>query len=164
MSFALSKWERRVLKFWPVLQAVTSMSKDPSTKIGAIALDTNMNVVATGYNGFPRGVTDSVERYADRETKYKLVAHAEQNLIAQAAYSGVSLCGATLLVSNLYPCSSCAKSIIQSGITRVVAPRHSASDRWLEESKWAKLLFDESGVEVICLEELLSKKEKDSAD
>lgn len=138
---------RKFLNFWPVVEAVASMSKDPSTKVGALALDENFNIIATGFNGFPRGVDDSAARYMDRETKYRLVAHAEQNLIAQAAYGGRSLKGATLLVSSLFPCSSCAKSIIQSGIIRVISPEPDTSERWAEESKWGKILFDETSVE-----------------
>lgn len=139
----------KFLKFWPVVEAVAEMSKDPSTKVGALALDNNMNIIATGFNGFPRGVSDTLERYADRDIKLRLVSHAEQNLIAQAAYGGRSLRGATLLVSKLYPCSSCAKSIIQAGIVRVISPNPSDNVRWADESKWAQLMFSESGVEVI---------------
>lgn len=137
----------RFMKFWPLVEAVAQMSKDPSTKVGALALDDNLNIIATGYNGFPRGVDDNPDRYSDRETKLRLVSHAEQNLIAQAAYGGRSLKGATLLVSSLFPCSSCAKSIIQAGVVRIISPRPDESERWAEESKWAKLMFDEAGVE-----------------
>lgn len=139
----------KYLKFWPIVEAVASMSKDPSTKVGAIALDENLNIIATGFNGFPRGVNDDPSRYADRETKLRLVSHAEQNLIAQAAYGGRSLRGATLLVSSLYPCSNCAKSIIQSGVSRVISPPPDTSERWREESQWAKIMFNESHVEII---------------
>lgn len=139
----------KFMKFWPIVEAVASMSKDPSTKVGSIALDENLNIVATGFNGFPRGVMDLQERYADRDTKLRLVSHAEQNLIAQAAYGGRSLKGATLLVSSLYPCANCAKSIIQSGIIRVISPKPDSSERWAEESKWAQLMFKEAKVETV---------------
>ena len=143
---------QKSLKFWPVVETVATMSKDPSTQVGALALDENYNIIATGYNGFPRGVDDSIERYADRETKYALISHAEQNLIAQAAYSGRSLRGATLLVSSLFPCSSCAKSIIQSGIKLVLSPHPDNNERWAEQAKWASLMFKEAGVVVHYLE------------
>ena len=139
----------KFLKFWPIVEAVASMSKDPSTRVGALALDDNMNIIATGFNGFPRGVKDDISRYMDRDTKLRLVSHAEQNLIAQAAYGGRTLKGSTILVSSLYPCANCAKSIIQAGVVRVMSPEPDSSDRWLEESKWAKLMFDESSVEQI---------------
>lgn len=150
----------RFMKFWPLVEAVAQMSKDPSTKVGALALDDNLNIIATGYNGFPRGVDDAPERYADRETKLRLVSHAEQNLIAQAAYGGRSLKGATLLVSSLFPCSSCAKSIIQAGVARIISPPPDESARWAEESKWAKLMFDEAGIEQIFISDRTNNSTK----
>ena|GEM_PF-219837 len=141
----LGKWG----KFVPIAQAVAGMSKDPSTKVGALALDEGRNIVATGYNGFPRGVEDATERYEDRPTKYKLISHAEQNLVAQAAYGGRSLRGCTVILSALYPCSACAKSLIQAGVVRVISPNPNTDPRWEEEAKWAELMFSEAGVEVL---------------
>lgn|SRR3990167_1528679 len=139
----------KFLKFRGVAEAVAAMSKDPSTKVGAVALDDNFNIISTGYNGFPRGVGDDSARYADREMKYKLVSHAEQNVVAQAAYSGRSLRGTTVLVTALFPCSSCAKSLIQAGVIRVISPPPSTEPRWVEEAYYAGLMFAEAGVEVI---------------
>ena len=154
-SVARDRVIRKFVEYWPVVEAVAQMSKDPSTKVGAIALDDKLNIVATGRNGFPRGVEDTPERYADRDTKYRLVSHAEQNLIAQAAYSGRSLAGTTLLVSSLYPCANCAKSIIQAGVVRVISPRFDGNERWIEESRWARLMFTEAGVECLYIEDLM---------
>ena len=136
-------------KFWVVADAVAAMSKDPSTKVGAVALDENMNIVATGYNGFPRGVTDTFERYADRDIKLKMVSHAEQNLVAQAAYAGHSLKGSTVVLTSLYPCSSCAKSLIQAGVRRIITVDPKSNPRWEDEAKWASLMFYEAGVEIL---------------
>lgn len=111
-----------------------------------------MNIVATGRNGFPRGVVDLPERYENREIKYKLISHSEQNLVAQAAYSGHSLKGTTVLLTALFPCSSCAKSLIQAGVIRILAPKTVENMRWEEEAKWANLMFAEAGVEVIYYE------------
>lgn len=43
--------------------------------------------------------------------------HSEQNVIAQAAHEGVSLCGANIYVS-VFPCPMCARLIALSGIKR----------------------------------------------
>jgi deoxycytidylate deaminase len=134
------------LRFVGVAQAVAGLSKDPSTKVGALLLDDDCNVLGVGFNGFPRGVDDSAERYNDRPTKYKLVSHAEQNAIAQAARKGSALAGATLIVTALYPCSSCTKSIIQAGIKKVFAPKIVDNDRWTEDAETSKLMFTEAGV------------------
>ena len=89
----LNKWDLRYLK---LAEEVSSWSKDPSSKIGAIAVGNKGQVLAQGYNGFPRGVIDKPEYYLDRETKYKYVVHAEMNVIYNATYNGVSLDGATM--------------------------------------------------------------------
>lgn len=149
----LDPFVRKVLSYLPVARAVASMSRDPSTKVGVVAFDDNLNIIATGRNGFPRGVTDSPERYENRETKYRLISHGEQNLVAQAAYGGRSLKGATVLLTSLFPCAACAKSLIQSGVVRIVSPRPDTNPRWEEEAKWAGIMFEEAGVEIIYYDE-----------
>jgi len=136
------------LKFVEIAKSVSHLSKDPSTKVGAVVLDDHGTILSVGYNGFPRGVVDSPERYENRELKYKLIAHAEANAIAQAARVGATLYGSTLLLTALYPCSNCAKLIIQAGIKRVIAPKLSANTRWDEEANFASLLLTEAGVRV----------------
>lgn len=140
---------KKILAYRCVAAEIASMSKDPSTKVAAIAFDDKLNIIATGRNGFPRGVCDAPERYADREVKYKLISHAEQNLVAQAAYGGRSLGGTTVLLTSLFPCASCAKSLIQAGVVCIVSPPPDVNPRWAEESKWSELMFREAGVEIV---------------
>ena len=135
-------------KFLSVAEAVAAFSKDPSTKVGAVIVDDDCNVLATGWNGFPRGVTDSEERLCHKETKYKFVVHAEANAIAASARTGRRLDGATIVVSSLYPCQVCAGLIAQAGIKRVIAPKIS-NERWMESNMVARTIFAEAGVEVI---------------
>lgn len=139
-------------KYMGISDAVAQLSKDPSTKVGAIAINDDGIILSVGYNGFPRGVNDDPARYADRETKYKLISHAEQNLVAQAAYAGHSLKGSTVILSGLYPCSSCTKSLIQAGVKKIITPPPGDNERWAEDAKWSKILLDESSVEVIYVE------------
>ena len=136
-------------KFLAIAKAVSELSKDPSTKVGAIALSAEGAVLSVGYNGFPRRIADTVERYACRDTKYALIAHAEQNLVAQAAAIGVPLRGCTVVISGLYPCSSCAKSLIQAGVVRIVTPPSGDNPRWADDATWSALMFREAGVEII---------------
>ena len=137
--------ELRYLQFADV---AASFSKDPNTKVGAVAIDDEFRVLATGYNGFPRGVLDSEDRLCDRNMKLNLTVHAEANIVAQSAFSGTSIRGSTVLVSNLFPCVDCAKLLVQAGVRRIVAPRIS-NERWKESNELAKLIFAEAGVEVI---------------
>jgi len=141
-------WDSRFLK---LAKQVAEWSKDPSTKIGAVAVGPKGNVLAQGYNGFPRGIFDYEERYNKRETKYKLVVHAEMNVIYNATYNGVSLDGASLYVAGLPICNECAKGIIQVGIRRVIIEEVVVPPKWEESWHWSKLMFNEAGVDVMML-------------
>jgi len=138
-----SKWDIRYLQ---LAENIASWSKDPSTQIGAIAVGTKGQVLAQGYNGFPRGVEDRVEYYEDRETKYKYVVHAEMNVIYNATYNGVSLDGATLYVTGLPVCSDCAKGVIQVGIKRVVMKEKNIPSKWIESWKTTAGMFDQAKI------------------
>ena len=71
-----SNWDTRYLALaWHF----STWSKDPSRQIGAVAIGEKGEIIAQGYNGFPRGIEDTDERYEDRNEKYKYVVHAEMN-------------------------------------------------------------------------------------
>ncbi len=89
-------------------------------------------IIATGYNGTPHGIVDCSQGGCDRCQKRHrgelesgqqeescVCIHAEQNVIIQAAYLGLSTKDSTLF-STTNPCSSCAKMLINAGIKRVV--------------------------------------------
>jgi dCMP deaminase len=139
---------QKFLKFVPSAKAAEGMSKDPSTKVGAILIDDDFNIRATGYNGFPRGVVDDPKRYADRANKLLMIVHAEVNAITQAARTGVSVNSCTLIVTALYPCSTCTGAVIQAGIKTVLAPDVNMPARWASNWVLAKQMFKESGVKV----------------
>lgn len=141
----MTDWDVRYLG---LAREVASWSKDPSSKIGAVAIGTKGQVLAQGYNGFPRGIKDSPSRLNTRELKYKYIVHAEQNVIYNATYNGVSLDGATLYVYGLPVCSSCTLGVIQVGIKRVVMPKSNYPDKWMDNFlTGSKHMFDEAGVE-----------------
>ena len=138
------KWDQRYLR---LAEEVASWSKDPSRKIGAVAVGAKGQVLAQGFNGFPRGIDDSEERYNDRERKYELVVHAEMNVIYNATYSGVSLDGATLYVSGLPVCSECAKGIVQVGIKRVIMRDMEIPDSWKDSWHKTQEMFNEASIQ-----------------
>ena len=125
---------------------VASWSKDPSTQIGAVAVNDKGQVLSTGYNGFPRGIKDTTKRLSDRPTKYKYIVHAEMNAIFNATYNGVSLDGSTMYVAGLPCCSNCALGIIQVGVKHVVMQGDPENERWKESTDFSVKLFDEAGV------------------
>ena len=142
----MDKWDERYLR---LAKEVSTWSKDPSTKVGAIAV-LDGSVLAQGYNGFPKGVNDDPAKYADRETKYKYTVHAEMNCIFNAAQNGVSLYGSTLYIYPLPACHECAKGIIQAGVVRVVSPSFEnefTQKRWEKSCAHTFEMFEEAGIE-----------------
>ena len=138
------KYDHRYLE---LAKFFSTWSKDPSSQIGAVAIGSKGQVLAQGYNGFPRKVDESRHRLDDRETKYKYVVHAEMNCIYNASYNGAKLDGATMYVYGLPVCHECAKAIIQVGITRVVVPIIDLPERWKESTDLTMTMFEEAGVE-----------------
>jgi dCMP deaminase len=140
----IDKWD---VRFMEMAKEIAGWSKDPSKKIGCVAVGDNHRVLSTGYNGFPRGISDDEERYDDREQKYKYVVHAEKNCIYNACMNGISLAGAKLYVCGLPICSECAKGIIQVGIKEVIIEGECFDvPKWNESFKLSEQLFDEAGI------------------
>lgn len=138
-----NKWDKRYME---MAMLVASWSKDPSSKIGAVAVNEKGQILTTGYNGFPRGIADD-DRLNDRPVKYKYIVHAEQNAIYNATYNGVSLHGSTMYVAGLPCCSDCAKGIIQVGVRRVVMNGDPLNGRWAESTRLTLDMFKEANVE-----------------
>jgi len=95
MQNSVLEWDQR---FLDLAKQISTWSKDPSKKVGAVAVGKNKEILAQGYNGFPRGINDSFTRLHDREEKYKYIVHAEMNVIYNACHNGVSLHGSTIYV------------------------------------------------------------------
>ena len=138
----LNKWDKRFIK---VAKEVSSWSKDPSKKIGCIAVK-DRRTIATGFNGFPRGISDIQERLEDRDLKYRYVVHAEMNCIYNANYHNQSLKGSTMYIVGLPVCHECAKGIIQAGVKRVVAEFKDAPLKWAKSTEITEKMFTEAGV------------------
>jgi dCMP deaminase len=128
-------------------------SPDPSTKNGAVLVDRDGRIISYATNRFARGVEATKARLDDRPTKYRMVVHAENGAVFNAARCGKSTKDATLYCP-FYSCSECAKAIIQSGIRRVVghaqimvvAAEHKA---WTESICHGWEMMHEAGVECI---------------
>ena len=139
----LSKWDYR---FISMAKLVSTWSKDPSRKVGAI-ISKDKRVISMGFNGFPCGIEDSPSRLFDKATKRDLTIHAELNAILNAKQD---LQGCTLYVYTLFSCGDCALPIIQSGISRVVCNiDRPPSKTWEESGEKAKALFNEACIEYI---------------
>ena len=94
----------------------SELSKGKRLKVGAVLLSDN-RIIASGYNGLPRGFTpDSLED--ENNITLPNVIHAELNCILNAAYHGISTKDTTLVITHS-PCRHCAALIAQAGITQV---------------------------------------------
>ena len=136
------KWHRRFLR---LAAEIAELSKDPSTKVGCI-LVRDRRIISTGYNGFPRGISDSFYRLLDRDNKYEITVNAEINAVTTAALHGVSTEGSTAYVT-FQPCSRCAAVLINAGIKEVYVTADSfIPDRWLDNMALAANLLKEAGI------------------
>ena len=139
------KWDRRFIE---LARHIAGWSKDPSTQVGCVVVGPDREIRSTGFNGFPRGIDDSIERLSDRDRKYPLICHAEENAIMHAARIGVSLKDCSAYVT-WPPCTRCARSLIQAGVRMVHYPAgRRIPERWLEDFEMSTSMFRESGVTV----------------
>lgn len=143
------KWNSRGIE---VARTVAKWSKDQSTQVGAVVMMADGTPLTFAYNGFARGVDDTVPSRHERPEKYKWTSHAEENAIANLARTGTKAMGTTIYVTH-FPCAGCARKIIQAGIAKVVVDAQSMSDdflaRWQEEMDVSKEMFGECDVDVV---------------
>lgn len=138
-------WDEYLMGF---AQHAAKKSKD-STKVGAILVDDKMSVILTGFNGPPRGVVDSPDRF-ERPVKYLYASHAEANLIAFAARLGIRTEGCTVVTTHM-PCAACTRSLIQAGIKTVVyGPGEFQA--LIAESDHVEMMCEEAGIQLISYE------------
>ena len=137
----MNNWDK---KFLDAATLVASWSKDPSTNVGCVITDDDHNQLSGGFNGFPRGIVDDY-RLTDRETKLKLIVHAEANAVAAAARNGHALKGSTAYIT-LPPCSQCAALLIQAGVYRVVFLSGVKPSKWELDWELAQGLLSEAGI------------------
>jgi len=119
-SVKIDEWDEY---FSLIAEAAKSKSKDPKCPVGAVIVSADKVVLTTGFNGLPRGVDDDRQILEDTDEKLKVICHAEQNAIVNAARMGVAIRGASIYVTK-FPCLACCNSIIQAGITRIFTLDH----------------------------------------
>ena len=134
--------------FMEMAQLVSSRSTCLRRKVGAVIVK-DKRVLSTGYNGSPKGTKHCeelgcirVQMNVPSGTRHELCrgVHAEQNAVTQAAYFGVSVDGASIYTTT-YPCSMCAKILINAGIREIVYSEGYSDDL-------SKQLLDEAGIKL----------------
>lgn len=147
------RWDRH---FLDLAFRHAQMSKDPSTQVGAVIVDSDLNLRSAGFNGFPRGVADTDARLQDRPLKLELVVHAEMNAILAAARSGVPLKGCSMYIvatnrtnSTKWggpPCIRCTVQALQAGITEIVSlPMKEVPSAWFGSLALSREILAETG-------------------
>lgn len=148
------RWDRHFLQ---LALDHARMSKDPSTKVGAVIVGSDKEILSVGFNGFPRGILDTPERLNDREMKLRLTVHAERNALLSACRTGIPLKGTTMYIAaqdavtaDIWggpPCTHCAIELIQAGITKVVSfPLRTAPSRWTDDLAFSLGILTEARI------------------
>ena len=113
--------------FMDITRLVATRSTCLRRQVGAILVK-DRNILATGYNGVPSGISHCETVGCLRERlkvpsgeRHELCRglHAEQNAIIQAARHGINIDGATLYCTTM-PCIICTKMLINAGISTIV--------------------------------------------
>jgi len=102
--------------FMAIADIVKTRSPDPKTQVGAVLVDRNDRLVATGFNGTPVGFDDESLDWLERDSVYPVCVHAEMNAIL---YSNSRYDGSKLYVT-LSPCKECIKLVAAAGIKVIV--------------------------------------------
>ncbi|MEK6557069.1 MAG: cytidine/deoxycytidylate deaminase family protein [Candidatus Margulisiibacteriota bacterium] len=139
--------------FMNIADVVSTRATCVKRQVGSV-ITKEEQIIATGYNGAPRGLRHSAEVGCLRQqldipsgTHHELCRglHAEQNAIIQAARNGIDTKGATLYCTYM-PCVICSKMIINAGISRIVF-------RGYYPDELAIQILNESGIDVSLFEE-----------
>lgn len=146
-KFERPSWDEYFIE---MAKLVSTRSNCISRKVGAVITVDNQ-VVSTGYNGAPKGLYHCVDKGGclrklnniESGTRQEVcrAVHAEQNAIISAAVKGVSIKNGTIY-TNTYPCSICARMLINAEIKRIVYD----SDY---SDPLSKEMLEESGIEVV---------------
>jgi dCMP deaminase len=109
-----------------IARVVSTRSSCLRRQVGAVLVK-NRQILATGYNGVPRGLRHCSERGCLRDElgipsgeRHELCRglHAEQNAVIQAAYHGVAISGAEIFCTH-QPCVVCAKMLVNADVAAV---------------------------------------------
>lgn len=130
-------------------------------QVGAVMVK-GKNILATGYNGTPSGITHCEQVGCLRQQlnvpsgeRHELCRglHAEQNAIIQAAKHGINIADATLYCTNS-PCIICSKMLINAGVQRIIYQEGYPDLLSME-------MLAESGVEVLEFSQVVGRSQGD---
>ena len=137
--------------FITIARQVATRSTCLRRQVGAV-LVRDKRILATGYNGAPKGLAHCAEVAGVREQRHIpsgerhelcRALHAEQNALLQAAAYGVPVAGAAIYCTT-QPCALCAKMLINAGIVKIFI-----GESYPDE--FALSLLNEAGIAIVTL-------------
>lgn len=110
--------DRKIKAYMDMAYAISQLSKDEQTKVGAVLISPTGRQIASGYNGFLRGAIDT-DLPKTRPEKYKYIQHAERNVLYNCLDEGIRTKNC-VLICTLSPCIDCLRACYQSGIRNII--------------------------------------------
>lgn len=140
--------------FMSMAYFVAIKSKDQSTNIGAVIVDSDNSIVSTGYNSFVRDINDDLPERQQRPEKYFWFEHAERNSIYNAAKMGSALRGCRMYTQGI-PCPACMRAVIHSRISELIYHKswHDSGfegQKWIDEGIISRQMAKECGLKIRC--------------
>jgi len=139
--------------FMSIAKLVATRSTCMRRQVGCVIVK-DKRIIASGYNGAPSGVSHCTDKGICLRKELNIpsgqqhekcwASHSESNAITQCARYGVPIDGSVLYCTT-HPCSMCAKTIINSGITRVYyidGYPDDLSDKLFKEAKISRIKLD----------------------
>lgn len=127
-------WTKKDLYYLRITKTIAEGSKCLRAKYAAILVKDG-RIIATGYNGKPKGaINDHIcyrENLEDNAAKPNCCIHSEANCLLHS--SPIERVGATMYVSGI-PCTDCSLLIMASGVSRLVYLNGAASSGHLGNS------------------------------
>lgn len=127
------KWQNFYMK---MAKLTSEMSKDPSTKVGAVIVRPDKTLCSIGFNGLPSRIPDYSKYLGDRNLKLQTILHAEENAILNS--KDISLNDYAIYIYGLPPCLKCSSIIIQSKISKIYFCCEKIPERYLENYEETK--------------------------
>jgi len=127
------------------------ISPDPSTQVGALLIHPSQQEILYGVNHLLPGYPKSPADLTDRARKYKIIEHAERDVIYKAARLGFPT-NEAIMVCPWAACTDCARAICLSGVKRVISHADALDQtpsRWQEDLQMAKEIFKSANVEYV---------------
>lgn len=129
---------------------VAMKSEDTSTHSGAVIVNDFQRAVSFGYNGLPTGVLNTPDKNI-RPDKYLYYEHAERNAI----YNAEKIEPGCRIYVNFFPCTDCARGIIQKRIKEVIYHAEftaigdaSGGKEWTKDEVASRDMLIEAGVKI----------------